>query len=455
MTDAPNITAGHIPMNDGSRRTIGGKLNRLVLLSVGIALVFGTGLSCWGEAKRFLRSKREVMVATAQVFASAASSSVAAGDETAVLRAIRGVARVPGLVHVGVRRLDGSYLAEIGTGAVISEFLVLTMDAEPPALALLTSHSLTLRVPVIEGGERVGEIEVVSDTSGIWEQFGNAMTYVLLGSAGALAIGLLCSVRLQRSITRPLAALTQAMAMVERTRDYGVPVEVTSDDETGTLARRFNDMMTEIRQATDRILSREKEIIERLARAGEMRDDQTGQHVMRVAAISRLIAAELGLAPAFVDDLCRASPMHDVGKIAVPDAILRKPGPLEPEERREMEQHARRGFEILEGSGSELVRLAAEIALSHHERWDGKGYPARLAGTAIPLSGRITAVADVCDALLSARPYKAPWPLSRVRELLATEAGAHFDPACVAALIARWSDLEQVYLVRPSLANAA
>lgn len=455
MTDAAIGIRGHVQAIEGPRRTIGGKLNRLVLISVGIALIVVASLSCWGEAKRFMRYKREVMVATAQVFASAVSNSVAAGDQTAVLRAIRGVARVPGLVHVGVRKLDGSYIAEIGTGAVLSEFLVLTADAEPSALALLGSHSLTLKVPVIESGERVGEIEVVSDTSGMWEQFGTAMTYALLGSAGALAIGLLCSVRLQRSITRPLTALTQAMVAVERTRDFGMPVEVTSDDETGTLARRFNDMMTEIRQATDRILLREKEIIERLARAGELRDDQTGQHVVRVAAISGMIATELGLAPDFIDDLCRASPMHDVGKISIPDAILHKPGPLEPAERRAMEQHARRGFEILEGSSSELVQLAAEIALSHHEKWDGTGYPARLAGTAIPLPGRITAVADVCDALLSARPYKVPWPLARVRELLTSEAGAHFDPACVAALIARWSDLERYYPAQSSLASAA
>ena len=106
MRDAPDITAGHVPTNGGPRRTIGGKLNRLVLLSVAIALVFGAGLSCWGEAKRFLRSKREVMVATAQVFASAASSSVAAGDETAVLRAIRGVARVP---HARLRTRDRTF----------------------------------------------------------------------------------------------------------------------------------------------------------------------------------------------------------------------------------------------------------------------------------------------------------------------------------------------------------
>jgi putative two-component system response regulator len=235
------------------------------------------------------------------------------------------------------------------------------------------------------------------------------------------------------------------MLTVERTGDYATPVHIASDDETGLLAARFNGMIAEIGAATAHILAREQEIIERLARAGEMRDDQTGQHVVRVARISRLIAEDLRLPVPFIEDLCRASPMHDVGKIAVADAILHKAGPLDAEERRAMEEHARRGHAILAGSSSELVQLAAEIALSHHERWDGQGYPNRLAGAAIPLAGRITAVADVCDALLSERPYKQPWSLARVRALLAKEAGGHFDPACVAALLARWDALEAIY----------
>nr|WP_281411525.1 HD domain-containing phosphohydrolase [Enterovirga sp. DB1703] len=281
------------------------------------------------------------------------------------------------------------------------------------------------------------------------------MLYAGLSAAAALAIGLLFSVRLQRSITVPLGQLTEAMRRVGRTRDYSVPVEVASDDETGVLAARFNGMMAEIREAVDRLLAREKEIVERLSLAGELRDDQTGQHVLRVSEISRIIATELGLPAAFVDDLCRASPMHDVGKIAIPDSILHKPGPLTPEERRIMEGHARCGYEILKSSSSELVQLAAEIAISHHERWDGAGYPNRLAGEAIPVSGRITAVADVCDALLSERPYKKPWSFERVRDLLRQEAGAHFDPACVEALLARWPELERIYEGRAPVAQAA
>jgi putative two-component system response regulator len=204
-------------------------------------------------------------------------------------------------------------------------------------------------------------------------------------------------------------------------------------------------MIATILAATETLLARESEIIQRLSLAGELRDDQTGQHVARVARISRILADRMGLDRAFVEDLYRASPMHDVGKISIPDAILHKPGRLNPAERQEMEKHARRGYEILSGSESDLVQLAAEIALSHHERWDGTGYPNRLAAEQIPMSGRLTAVADVCDALFSERPYKKPWPAENVRRHFIDNAGTHFDPTCVDALIASWPEIEALY----------
>lgn len=427
-----------------TKRTIGRKLNLLVLVSVSLALLVGGLLSAWGNAQGFLQAKREILIATAQVFSAAVSGAVASEDAKAVTQALRAVARVPGLMHVEVLRDNGQVLAEIGSGARLIRDLSLDEDVPNP-IALLATRTLRLRSPVIESGKRVGEIVLVSNTAGLVEQFWASLVFALFGSVAALIVGFFCAFRLQRSITIPLHALTRAMALVERTRDYTAPVNVTSDDELGLLASHYNRMIDKIRAATNSILDREKEIIERLGRAGEMRDDQTGEHVVRVAKISRIIAAELELDPSFIDDLCRASPMHDVGKIAIRDYILHKPGPLTPEERREMELHAQAGADILTGSSSELVQLAAEIALTHHERWDGAGYPNKLATDRIPLSGRITAVADVCDALLSQRPYKQPWPLDRVRNLLIREAGAHFDPQCVSALLSRWSDLEALY----------
>lgn len=187
--------------------------------------------------------------------------------------------------------------------------------------------------------------------------------------------------------------------------------------------------------------AREREIITLLMRAAEHRDTDTGDHIARVAAYVAVIARHLGMGPEAVSHLSLASTMHDVGKIGVADAILLKPGRLTAEERAEMEKHAERGQRILQGSTSDVVRLAAEIAGSHHERWDGTGYPAGLAGDAIPLSGRIVAVADVFDALVSERPYKRAWPLDEAAAFLRENAGRHFDPACVAAFLAGWDDV--------------
>ena len=437
------------------KRSIGGKLNRLVLLSVGTALLIAGAFSVFRDADEFLKSRREVMLATANVFASATSRAVAAGDAAAVTDALRAIARVPGFIYADVHSLAGITIAEIGIGARLADDIVVRLDERISPIALFKTQTLSVDVGVVQGGKQVGELTLVADATGLSGQLLSSLQHAALAFAAATAIGLAFAFRLRRAITRPLQDLTAAMVSAGRSGNYSEALQIVSDDETGVLAARFNTMMSEIGAATDRILAREKEIIERLGKAGEMRDDQTGQHVVRVAQISRIIATQLDLEPAFIGDLCRASPMHDVGKISISDSILHKPGKLDAEERREMEEHARRGFEILHGSDSELVQLAAEIAISHHERWDGQGYPNKTAGEAIPISGRITAVADVCDALLSDRPYKRPWSFEDVRNLLATESGAHFDPACVDALLMRWNDMKAIYENRPQSARAA
>lgn len=187
--------------------------------------------------------------------------------------------------------------------------------------------------------------------------------------------------------------------------------------------------------------AREREIIALLMRAAEHRDTDTGDHIARVAAYVGIIARNLGMERDACTRLSLASTMHDVGKIGVSDSILLKRGPLTEDERREMEKHAERGRRILQGSGSEVVQLAAEIAASHHERWDGTGYPTGLSAEAIPLSGRIVAVADVFDALVSERPYKRAWPLGEAADFLRAQAGRHFDATCVAAFLAGWDDV--------------
>lgn len=175
-----------------------------------------------------------------------------------------------------------------------------------------------------------------------------------------------------------------------------------------------------------------EETINRLALAAEFRDETTGAHLQRMSAYTALLARRHGLDAAAVESIRAASPMHDIGKVGVPEAILRKPGRLTEAETREMRRHPEIGRDLLAGSRSPLLRLGASIAYTHHERWDGTGYPQGLAGDAIPLEGRIVAVADVFDALTSERPYKPAWSIDDAFAELHRQAGRHFDPALVA-----------------------
>ncbi|MEE3623294.1 HD domain-containing phosphohydrolase [Nitrospirillum sp. BR 11752] len=175
----------------------------------------------------------------------------------------------------------------------------------------------------------------------------------------------------------------------------------------------------------------QSQMIHRLRAASALRDNETAAHTDRVGQMARHLALLAGCEADFAAQLALAAPLHDVGKIGIPDAILLKPGPLEAAEWDVMKTHTTIGAGILMGSGLPLLDLAAEVALCHHERWNGQGYPRALKETAIPLSGRIVALVDVFDALMSARPYKAPWPLSRSLAYIAAEAGVHFDPSLV------------------------
>jgi putative two-component system response regulator len=200
------------------------------------------------------------------------------------------------------------------------------------------------------------------------------------------------------------------------------------------------------------VVEREEELIWRLARAIEYRDGSTGEHVSRVALLSRLIAESLGLTPERCRIIYLAAPLHDIGKIGIADAILSKPGKLTPAETTAMRTHVTIGARILEQGSSELVRAAELIAQSHHERWDGKGYPNGLSGEAIPLEGRIVALADVFDALCSERPYKKAWPIDKAYDEIVGLAGSHFDPAVVKAFQAKWPAIVDVMLGDPAAA---
>jgi two-component system, response regulator RpfG len=189
---------------------------------------------------------------------------------------------------------------------------------------------------------------------------------------------------------------------------------------------------------------RERETLSRLARAIEYRDAGTSAYLERMAHFAGLIAEDLGMFEDEVRMIELAAPLHDMGKIAIPDAILMKPGPLDEEETRVMRRHPNIGHQLLSDSHNRFIQMGAVIALRHHERYDGSGYPDGLVGEAIPIEARIVAVADVLDALLSPRPYKPSWPLGDALAFLREQAGILFDPRCVEALLRNHERLQDI-----------
>ena len=199
------------------------------------------------------------------------------------------------------------------------------------------------------------------------------------------------------------------------------------------VADRAQWLEEQVAQATREVRMRERETLLKLAKAGEYRDEETGNHILRMAKYARLIAEELNLTAMDCDEIETAAPMHDIGKIGIPDHILMKPGRHTPEEQAIMRRHPLIGHSILENSPSRYLQMGAVIALNHHEKFDGSGYPNGLTGIDIPLPARVVAVADVFDALTSVRPYKKAWSFQDALQYVRSESGKHFDPACVSA----------------------
>jgi response regulator RpfG family c-di-GMP phosphodiesterase len=204
-----------------------------------------------------------------------------------------------------------------------------------------------------------------------------------------------------------------------------------------TTIRKQNESLEQrVAERTRELEEAQVEILQRLAAAAEFRDDDTGEHTHRVGHLAALLAIGIGLSVGQVDLIRRAAPLHDVGKIGIPDSILLKPGRLTQEERRIMRTHAAIGAEMLAGGHSALVQMAERIARMHHERWDGKGYPDGYAGERIPIEARVVAVADFFDALTHKRPYRPAWSLEKAIAKIVAVSGCHFDPVVVDALLA-------------------
>lgn len=212
------------------------------------------------------------------------------------------------------------------------------------------------------------------------------------------------------------------------------------------LADQRWDLDRKIKEANAQLLESQRQTLQMLGRAAEFKDNETGLHVIRMSHYSRIIATALGWKEDACDLLFNAAPMHDIGKIGTPDAILTKPGRLEADERAEMSLHAEIGAKIIgdRADDSALMAMAQRIALAHHEKWDGSGYPRGLSGADIPIEARIVAVADVFDALTSIRPYKDAWPLDKALALLEEEAGKHFDPEIVKVFFEQLESIEKI-----------
>lgn len=223
------------------------------------------------------------------------------------------------------------------------------------------------------------------------------------------------------------------------------------------ITKPFNPAIVKARVRThlslvkaEEVLETRLQIVQCLGKAAEYRDNETGMHILRISHFARAIAKEIGFSDEQADELLHAAPMHDVGKIGIPDAILLKPGKLDADEWEIMRQHPAIGAQIIGEHKSSLLQLAATIALCHHEKWDGSGYPNGLAGEEIPIEARIVALVDVFDALTSTRPYKKVWPIEEALEYIRQQSGSHFQPElvevfmnCLPEILAireRWAD---------------
>lgn len=215
------------------------------------------------------------------------------------------------------------------------------------------------------------------------------------------------------------------------TKPISPPIVISRIKAHLTLYDQSQHLESLVQQRTEELSNTRLEIIRILGRAAEYKDNETGLHVIRMSLFCKFIAEDMGLDPEWCDLLYNASPMHDIGKIGIPDGVLLKPGKLDVDEWRQMKKHADFGAKIIGKHETPLLQLAEEIAICHHEKWDGSGYPNGLKGTDIPLSARIVAIADVFDALTSERPYKKAWSEEQALDLLREESGKHFDPELI------------------------
>ncbi len=300
--------------------------------------------------------------------------------------------------------LRQDYRVKVATSG--EKALAIVNSTEPPDLILLD-----IMMPGMNGYDVCRRIKANPDRRGIPIIFVTAMTSIEDERLG-LEVGAV------DYITKPISPPIVSARVRTHLALY---------DQTRVLEDR-------VRARTAELFASRQQIIRRLGRAAEFRDNETGNHVIRMSYYARLIAQAIGLGPEATELLFNTASMHDIGKIGIPDAVLLKPGPLSKAEWAVMRQHPEIGAEIIGEHDDELLQTARTIALTHHERFDGSGYPRGLIGEDIPLFGRIVAIADVFDALMTARPYKPAMPIDETLQVMGRNTGLHFDPALMEVL---------------------
>jgi putative two-component system response regulator len=339
--------------------------------------------------------------------------------------------------------------------------VILVVDDQPQNIELLEAHLITQGYEIVtaaNGEEALGKLS------------GNQIDLILLDVMMPGMDGFEVTRRVRQDNTHRLLPIILVTALRE-TQDRVKGIEAGCDDfiskpfdKMELLARvrsllkvkAYNDLMSnyqkelesevtrrteELKHALERIKAASLETIYRLSMASEYKDKDTGAHIKRMSRYSAAVARRMGLDESTIETILYAAPMHDLGKIGIPDLILLKPAKLDPTEWEIMKQHTVIGAKILKDSDAEFIRLGETIAISHHEKWDGSGYPNSLKGIEIPIAGRITAIADVFDALTSKRPYKEPFSVEKSLAIIKEGRGNHFDPDVVDAFFAIFDEI--------------
>lgn len=271
----------------------------------------------------------------------------------------------------------------------------------------------------------------------------NLMWFIIIVVIVILNISIIVALKISHSISEPIEKLKELMVCATEGK-LDVEVEKIGNDEVGEMSEAFNIMIKSIRDLLQENDDTKKEIIYKLGEMIEIRSKETGNHVHRVAHITRIIALKLGMDDGEAEQMKIASTLHDIGKISIPDNILHKPGKLTVEEFEIMKTHSKTGYEVLSNSSRVTLKLAARIALEHHERYDGTGYPYGLAEEKISMAGRIVALADVFDALSSKRVYKDAWEWEKVLDYIEEQRSHQFDPSVVDAFFECLCEIKEI-----------